>query len=98
MSNRGITIAVLDGNSMILGVPGDVSPDKARALQMVVAETFPEWKPLVIANGTIVDLRSSTAPGLAAEAETLLGRLQEIIDSQPDVFEPGELRPIQENS
>jgi hypothetical protein len=91
---RGITVAVLDGNAMIVGVPGDVSPDKARMLQMVVAETFPEWKPLVIANGTVVDLRSTAEPELAAKAESLIVQLQDLIDSQPDVFEPGNLKPI----
>lgn len=93
-SKRGITIAILDNNSLLVGVPGDVTPDKARLLQVVVKDSFPEWKPLVIGNGSIVDLRSSVSPELAAEATSLVERLQVILESRPDLAEVGELRSI----
>ena len=94
-SKRGITIAVLDGKSLIIGVPGDTPPERARVFQMVVKETLPEWNPLVVGNGSIVDLRSTAEPELAAEAEALVARLQEILEGLPDQAAPGGLRSIE---
>lgn len=94
-SSRGITIAILDDNAMIVGVPGDVPPEKARMFQMIVKETLPNWNPLVVANGAIVDLRSTAQPELAAEVDVLVKRLQEIMAELPNQLEPGELRSIE---
>ena len=94
-SKRGITMAVLDKSTLLIGVPGTTTPEAARMFQMYIQENLPDWRPLVVGNGVVIDLRSVTTPEAGTEAAALVERLQEILESLPDVAEPGELRPIE---